>query len=289
MERLDLSYVDYNSLKRFDLPENINHNESSLFYSPFNRNEIIKSYYNVYLDANANEKIKEINNYITFIDDNNITELLKPTGLLYVENKFKGIILPRIDGQNASVYLNGKNTPIKIKIEILKQIGNILLKIRNTPPKYNAAFADVHADNFMVTNLEKNNFKTIGIDAESMKVLNSPGLTNFYLFNNDNIANLDKYDANVFGIVSPNSETDLYCFIMMILELISNNKSIYQLNINDFYKYLDYLDSLGINPMLLASFASIYKKEDNINPLPYLNTLNNMPSNTLYKDFKKHK
>ncbi len=288
MEKLVISERDAKYLNLLKLDFRC-HNESNLYLSPFNKDEIIKCYYNTKKPGTREARLKTIENYLEFINNEDIPELLKPSKYFYIGKNFRGLVLPRIYGKNASFYLENESVPLNIKIEILKQIGNILQIIKNAPSKYGAAFADVHNDNFMVTSLdlEKNNldFKTIGIDAESMKVLDNPGQSNVYLITNSKL-DLPKYEHSSLIMMKPSSETDIYCFAMMILELISSNNCIFSISLQDYFWYLDYLDKLGMDTKLLESLRSVCEDKDSINPLPYLDNIKEIPKEANYKVYR---
>ena len=73
----------------------------------------------------------------------------------------------------------------------------------------------------------------------------------------------------------------------MKLEFIAKDNEFHLKNIDEFKRYLDYLDKLDFDGKLLEAFASIYKEDTpNISPLPYLDTINNLPEKTLKKLFR---
>ena len=59
---------------------------------------------------------------------------------------------------------------------------------------------------------------------------------------------------------------------MIILNTLAN-QDMYKLNINDFFRYINYLEDIGINKAFLFSIERIYQSGDNKNPLEYLNSL----------------
>ena len=73
--------------------------------------------------------------------------------------------------------------------------------------------------------------------------------------------------------------TDMYCYIMVILNFLYGD-NVNNMNINDFYCYLDYLYKIGIDSSLLECFNSIYSDCDNINPMNYIDSLT---SNQIYR------
>ena len=264
------------------------HTESRLYKNPFDNASIIKIYKVFDDEKYMSDKRKNIENLYYFSIKNNIPELVIPTYLLTIDDEFRGIIEPKIIGKNASYYLTNSDTSIKTKIEILKQIGTILEKIHNTNPKYNAAFGDVHSDNFIVRKT-KHSINTYGIDTDSMKLYDINFGAGYYFCDNPFVSFLDKYEKGFEDSVIPNYQTDIYSYIMMILEVIAADECIVDLDINKYKKYIDYLDRLGFNSDLLKCFLSIYDdKIDNINPLPYLDSLEMISEKSSKLAFSKH-
>lgn len=292
MERLDLTSKELEQLDSLNLKSYIINTESKFYLY---NNKLLKIYLEYFYNDYENMEIRFniINDLIRFLKEVNIPELVTPEKLITIDEKFAGILIPRIYGQNVSAIINSPNVPLNIKIEILKQIGIILEKIKNLDAKYNAAFADVHADNFMVSGInnqnlsDKSNIKTFGIDTEGMKFFNHTGNSNYYFGDNANLDNLDKYEVNYAGLIIPSTNTDIFCYVNMILEFIAKDNEFHLKNIDEFKRYLDYLDKLDFDPKLLEAFASIYKNDTpNISPLPYLDTINNLPEKTLKKLFR---
>lgn len=292
MERLDLTSEELEQLDSLNLKSYIINTESKFYLY---NNKLLKIYLEYFYNDYKNMEIRFniINDLVKFLKEINIHELVTPEKLITINGKFAGILIPRIYGKNVSAIINSTNVPLNIKIEILKQIGIILEKIKNIDSKYNAAFADVHGDNFMVSGInyqnlsDKSNIKTFGIDTEGMKFFNHTGNSNYYFGDNANLDNLDKYEANYAGLIIPSTNTDIFCYVNMILEFIAKDNEFHLKNIDEFKRYLDYLDKLDFDGKLLEAFASIYKEDTpNISPLPYLDTINNLPEKTLKKLFR---
>ena len=294
MNIIELSKDEFNHLEPFNLIEGILEKESDMYYSPNSQNEIIKVYKNYQNKKYIDEKMETIDNLIKYTTELDFPELLVPNGILKVDGNIMGPIYPRIHGYTSRIYFYTFYCPTKVKIEILRKIGLLLEKIKNTNPKYNAAFSDVHVDNFMIpgfpsNNVEKSpNFNIIACDTDSMKIYNSPGITGYYLFDSDKMSYYEKYPLDSEGFVKASSNTDIFCYIMMILDLISKSEYVYCLNEDEYYRYLDYLDKLGFDSSLLESFASVYEDDiDNISPLPYLNSLTKISKKSSLQAFYK--
>lgn len=287
MKKINITESEFTNLEYINLFGTW-HTESRLYKSPFDNGSIIKIYKLFDDEKYMKEKRENVENLYYFSIENNIPELTIPTYLLTIDDEFRGIIEPKKIGKNASYYLTNSDTPIKVKIEILKQIGTILEKIHNTSPKYKAAFGDVHSDNFIVRKT-KYSVNTYGIDTDSMKLYDINFGAGYYFCDNLFINSFEKYEKGYGDSIIPSYQTDIYSYIMMILEVIADDECIVDLDVNKYKKYIDYLDRLGFNSDLLKCFLSIYdNKVDNINPLPYLDSLEMISDESSKLAFSKH-
>ena len=294
MKKMILTENDFNNLEKLPLVEGTIEKESTMYYVPNNEKEIIKVYNNFDDRLYLIEKLKTTRNLLKYIKETQIQELLRPHGIAMINKKIIGTIYPEIDAYTARVYLNLNIIPIKLKIEILKKIGLLLDKIKNTNPLYNAAFSDVHLDNFLINNIIVNEYKKIvelsivACDTDSMKIMDSKGNPSYYLYDSEKLSELDKYRLDSENVIIPDSNTDIYCYNMIILDFISKSNFAYCLNIDEYNRYINYLDKLNINPNLLQAFASVYKKDiDNISALPYLDSLYKIDENASLSSFYK--
>lgn len=296
MKKLVLTENEFNNLKRLPLVEGTIEKESVMYYAPSNEKEIIKVYKNFDDKLYLMNKLKTTRNLLRYIKETQIQELLKPHGIAMINEKIIGIIYSEIEAYTARFYLSLNIIPIKLKIEILKKIGLLLDKIKNTYLKYNTAFSDVHLDNFLINNIIVDKYKNINelsiiaCDTDSMKIMDSKGNPAYYLYDGEKLSELDKYRLDSENIIIPDSNTDIYCYNMIILDFISKSNFVYCLNIDEYNRYIDYLDKLNINANLLQAFASVYKNDiDNISPLPYLDSLYEIDEsaslNTFYKEY----
>ncbi len=292
MEQMDMTYEQFCHLRPYKMDDSLIHCESELFHDPTNNRRLIKAYRYSNDIPWMETKLKAVKNLIRFTSEHDIPELLRPDGIVKVYGSFRASIIPILPGCNASYFLSTKYTSTKVKIEILKQIGTILKRINEADKT--AAYGDVHEDNFLVDigsakKIDVSSIRTYGIDTESVRLYDSPGLTNFYLVGNSNIRYLDKYQADSSGIIRADYNTDLFCFIMMVLSVISGDELFYLIDIDEYKKYLDYLDKLGFDSNLLNSLLTIYDKDkDNISPLPYLGTIKKLTKKASLSSFRMH-
>ena len=296
MKKIIFNNEEFNNLEPFNIVEGTIEKESIMYFSPNDAKELIKVYNNYNNKLYIMEKLRTTRNLLRYIKETQITELLKPKGIAMLDGKMIGIIYPVVEAYTARLYLYSNIIPINLKIEILKRIGILLEKIKNTNSKYNAAFSDVHLDNFLVDDIvvDKNrnivNLSIVACDTDSMKIINSKGNPAFYLCDGEKLNEFDKYKLDSERFIIPDSNTDIYCFNMIVLDFISRSNFSYCLNIDEFNRYLDYLDRINVNADLLKSFASVYKNDiDNISCHPYLDSLYDIDENASLQSFYKRK
>ena len=74
---------------------------------------------------------------------------------------------------------------------------------------------------------------------------------------------------------------------MIILNAIAG-ENIYKYDIESYYKYLNYIKTLGVPDELLDAFNNIYIPKSNINPKDALRDINcDLEEQLSYKTFKK--
>jgi hypothetical protein len=276
MEELHLTNDEFYLLDYYLLRIGIVHSESKLYFTP-DKEKLIK-YYTYFNKKYLEQKQKNVTLLNAFDAEHHIDGFVIPRGNFYIDDRFRGIVLPIIHGVNASIYLNSNKCPLNVKIEILKQVGKMLEEIKDYGANYNLAFSDVHADNFIVDGVYKDHLddiskvKVYGIDTDSCRILDSDYGINDFLYHNHWISNYDKYEFDNHNNILTNYDTDIYCFIIMILKTIFE-ENIYKLSLDELKQYYDYLDKLGVSNNLLEALSSIYSKDHNINPMNYLDDL----------------
>ena len=82
--------------------------------------------------------------------------------------------------------------------------------------------------------------------------------------------------------IKANEETDNYCYSIILLNFLYQD-NICKLSLDEFYNYIDYLNSIGINNNLINIFYNLYTNKSNENPVEYLDSLDN----NCYKAMKK--
>lgn len=203
-------------------------------------------------------------------------EFVLPDNLVSVDNKIVGFSYPFVDGVTLKTFLNSDSFSLSSKIDYLKQVGIILEKmdsIRKFSDLRNFYLNDIHESNFMI---DFNNSKLNVIDLDGCKMCSSFSFPSRFLnsrglFNNVNKYNVES-DLRHGAYVMANRDSDLYCYIIMILNFLYGC-DINNIDINSYYEYLRYLSYIGIDDRLLNSFSKIISYGDNINPYEFLDSL----------------
>lgn len=204
--------------------------------------------------------IEELDKLKKYID---IPELIFPDTLVKTNDTIIGFTMPYINGETLDEILKSDKYPEEEKINYLKQVGIILEKmeyIRNNSKFNNFYLNDIHAGNFM---LDKTTNQIKVIDLDSSKIGNNEVKCSKYLNPFGAASYVPKYlDENNKFKISYN--TELYCYIMMVLNYISDNK-VSNLNVQDYYRYLEYLKDQRISNKLLERLSYVYMNIDNEN------------------------
>ncbi len=272
MKTITLTKKQLEKLTRIELPKEVANTESEIYlldkgnwrYS--DGSLLLKKLHLISGDSIANKLYN-----ISLLGDNEerigLDELVIPKQLVSVDNNVIGFTVPRIDGENLGVILHDYKVSNEDKIKYLYKVGKLLKKTKkmtNIGLKFN--FGDLHEYNFLIN--ENNELRAIDLDSCYLNTLNpSPS---YYLNTNKNLDIFkDKYKKNDMGIVYPDDNSDLLCYIMMILNTIGREK-ISRLGVSDYFEYVNYLDNLGFGKDIIRSFQNIYSKTNNINPSNYL-------------------
>lgn len=281
MKEIRITKHDFKSLEPFPIHKDSLNVEAKFYILNTNTKRLIKLF-NDQTQINLRVKKRTVEQLAENKERINIPEIIYPDSLVYVNDHFKAIASPFIEGKDCKILLSSKNIPLETKILILKQIGSIIERVSKHYSTLDLAYGDVHAGNFIFDGK-----KTYGIDADSMKIKGSIPQSSFYLSNNPNLDYFEKYYRYKNGTSETTKDTDILGFIYIIINCIADC-DIHTMYYKDYLEYLDYLSLLGFDTKLLESFASIYVGGiDNINPLPYLDTITSIPATANFKAFKK--
>ena len=243
----------------------------------FNRKMVIKKIDPIRCDE-VISKVLFLNRYKNLMPSNFVI----PEFLVLLDNKDLYMAIDYINGNNLGDVLKDKNINIRDKKIYLSYIGNTLEEMRHmreNPLLSDFCLGDLHEDNFIVSNK-----KLYTIDLDDIKIDSiSPIVSYLQVGSLFSYLHTDKYiieDYNPYFVkYKVDYNTDMYCYIMVILNFLYGD-NVNNMNINDFYCYLDYLYKIGIDSSLLECFNSISSSDDNINPMNYIDSLT---SNQIYR------
>lgn len=271
--KVSSSKLNNNSLIRF--PDSSSNSESDIYEISFNgKKKIVKR-----VSINSGQTFE---NKIRTVEKLNKLRLMLPSSFCIPESlvcddeELIGFMLPKVNGKVLSNYLNNKKVQTKDKIEILKQIGLTLEKIevlRNRKIADNLFISDLHESNIIV-NKNKINI----VDLDSCKIEDNLASPSKYLGIDSLASNIpNKYEISNYkynkGYINPSEETDLYCYIIILLNYISG-KNINLYSIEEYNDYMNYLESNGIDKELIYILSRIVTEDKNINPYELLDSLN---------------
>lgn len=196
-----------------------------------------------------------------------IKELVLPEKIITIDKKIVGFTMPHVKGVTLEEYLDS-DVSIDLKINALKKVGNILekmkeLRIKNQMPDF--FINDLHEKNFIV-NLDSKEVSVVDLDSCSIDgnlKFGSKYLS--YLTPLDGFKKYKKVETFTCGAdYIPSMDTDLYCYIIMVLNFLSNI-DFHKLSVEEANKYFEYLSNIGLNKELLDNISKIYSEDKNVN------------------------
>lgn len=269
----------FDNLELYHLPSSVYNTEAQLFIFRTKDkwvtvNKLLKKFY-IRSGPQFGNKLQTINSLLDNKDILYMDEIVFPDSLAIVDKEVVGFIMPLIKSENLSVILNNPLIDVDVKINYLYQVGSILEKmetLRSHSAISDFYLNDLHENNFIV--LPNGEIKVIDID--SCKILNNKTFPSRYLSKNSLANNISKYDKvldqSCMGYIEPSEDTEIYCYIIMILNLLYGS-NINNISLDEFYDFINYLESIGINKEILYLFENIVTNSKNINPYELLDTL----------------
>ena len=275
MKIISLSKKKFGELEELKLSREIFNTEAKIYDFNFRGNpKVLNTLYtlNGYTFANKLYTLEMLDSNKNYLP----SSFYIPDYLCTVDSKVIGFTIPKIEGSNLTEILKSKDVPYKEQIYYLKKIGEILNQlhyIRKHTPLKEFYINDLHYSNFIVDN---NNRELKVIDLDSCKIGSNEPFAARFLTPFSIIKGIDKYklneDKHSNGYIVPNSDTDLYCYTMIILNYLYGDK-LSSSGIENFYEYLNYLEYVGVNKELLNIFSKVVANCKNENPLNYLDSL----------------
>ena len=280
MKVISISKKRFENLEKYQLPSSIFNSESVLYTLPIkNRwetiNKILKRLY-VTNGPLFGNKLETINSLIDLQEEINIPEIVFPEKLAVVNYEVVGYTMEQIDSINLETALRNDDIDAKTKIKYLRQIGEILEKMSNIR-KFSQVkdfyLNDIHENNFIV---EKSSDSIRVVDIDSCKINGNFTFGSRYLSPMSMANNITKYKHETNGICGgffiPTEDTELYCYIIMILNTLYGG-GFNRVSLEEFYNYLEYLNSIGVSLELVDKFEKIVSNTHNENPYEFLDEL----------------
>lgn len=276
MQIINMSKTKLNSLEPLILPKDVTSTECELFkYNYYGKEKLLKKLYrtNGIIFANKLYTIEALNSN----KDNIPSNFIVPEVLVSINKQIEAFTMKYIKGTNLSIILNEPTITYEEKINYLKSIGNILEQMKNIR-KYTELkdfyIGDIHEDNFLVDTEKQEIFVA---DLDSCKIADNKSFPGRYL----TTASLLRYNEIKYSLLDEpdriadykvTEETDIYCYIIMILNYLYDGR-VDRLSIEEFYRFINYLDNIEVNKELIESFEKIVVGAPNVNPVNYLDTL----------------
>lgn len=292
MQTINISKKRFESLKKYQIPNYVYNTEGTIYELPIkNKWETqIKLLKRLYLTNGLvfGNKLQTINSLIDNKNKINIEEIVFPEKIAIVDSQIVGFTMPLIESINLKQALMS-NIPNETKIAYLKQIGEILEKMRLVREYTEISeffINDLHESNFIVD--KEGTVKAIDID--SCKINGNQAFNSKYLSSKSFINEICKYQKNNCqepskyktytkekyaynqGLFIPDENTDIYCYIMIILNYLYG-EDISKFSLQEFYEYLEYLKTIGISLELISYFEKIASNSQNENPYELLDNL----------------
>ena len=284
MKATILTNTQFSKLKIYN-PGDINFVECILYMIGSARTLKGRRLLKKFITTNGEYLGRKLLNINTLIDNGEplieTNKFILPDTLGIVGGEVIGCTIP-FEEKSTNLELILKNPKIKLeeKINLLKQVGEIieiLSLIEGFPHEIH--IGDVHEANFIMN--EKGEIKTI--DMDSAYISNNKPFNSKYLYLCSTLYKLPhKYKTNEEGVIIPSYNSDVFCYIMMILNTISS-ANIFELPIDDFYNYMNYLEDIEVPKDFLYCIEKIYNNANNETPLHYLDSL---PIQNLYQAHK---
>ena len=305
METINITKKRFDSLKQYQLPNYVYNTEGTLYVLPLkNRwNTQIKLLKRLYLNSGAvfGNKLQTINSLIDNKDEIDVNEIVFPEKIATVGSEIVGFIMPLINSINLKTALMDDHISNERKIKYLKQIGNILEKmklVREYTSINEFYLNDLHESNFIVTT-DTDDIRVIDVDSCKIngnqiftsKYLSSKSFINqIYKYQKNNAfsypyaysesgikyrkysGTYHKYSTNIEGSFIPDENTDLYCYMIVILNFLYGEDTS-RFTFEEFYDYLSYLDKIGVSKEFIDIAEKLVDGSPNENPYLLLDSL----------------
>ena len=278
MKIITISKKKYKDLQLLDLPREVCNTEARIYdYEHQGQKKIIKNLYLCEGEMFGSKlyTVETLDTNKKYLPESFVI----PDSLVSVNGDVVGFTVPKVEGITLAIILNDPSISLKEKLYYLKKIGELLeqlKQIREYTPLKDIYINDLQESNFII-NPDNRSLKTIDLD--SCKIGTNSPFPSRYMTESD-LIHLTEYNKYIHndnfkkneGNYIANAESDMYCYIIMILNFLLGN-NISRVNLTEYYSYLNYLSSIGIDKELIDCFEKILRYEPNTNPVHFLDTL----------------
>lgn len=273
MKVVNISKRKLSNLAPLALSKDILNTEGNLYLINQNGNiGVLKKLYHIDDDIYANKlyTISKLNNSKDYLPPS----FCLPDSFVSVDDEIIGFTMPYIEGDNLTSILKNDKIKPKDKIKYLKQIGEMLESldgIRKYTEVNDIYLNDLHDSNFVID--KKDNVHVIDLD--SAKIGNNMTMPSRFLMPGSIIVNAPlKYKIdNRSDLHIPSKNTDLYCYNMIIMNYLYGNSSLVLSSLDEYYKYLNYLEDIGLDKSIIDSFSKLVVNTANVNPYQELDKI----------------
>ncbi|MCR5787927.1 MAG: hypothetical protein K6G37_02465 [Bacilli bacterium] len=292
METVEINKYHLNKLKLLETSRFVTMTEGKIFLYPEKNQwetemKVIKSFF---LTPSQN-KI----DVVSTLDENRYSlmrykELVLPEKIITSGGEPYGITLRFIEGDNFSDYLMNKDIPYSEKIKRFREIGNFLSVMgefrKYDRPLSNFYLGDIHSSNFLVSN---GKMKIVDLDSCTIGLAN-PSISK-YLSQNFKLERYgSKYkflDADK-TLMIPTDNTELYSYTMMFLSYLAG-LNVSKLSEEDYFSYITYLNSIGVDDEMCRIFRRIYTNRENADFHELLDESNDITDKSSFNEFVRNR
>lgn len=263
MKVLTVTKRQLKKMPPLNLSRSIVNTEAKLYIHDYKENfghlnDLLKIYYNQ-SEGYMADKIVVITKLIATFENMQMPQLVTPTSLVSLDGEISGFSMPYIeDNVNLALLLNNPKVKLELKLQWLKEILAILIKINDSYELDGKFFlGDIHEANF-IWDITDQIVKAV--DMDSSYFIGGPiPISKVTTFNSllEKFPNKYVIDEES-GKFIPNKDITSVSFIYMLLNVLSGCKDSYRWSYNEFYNYLSFLKKRGISKELLDIIANIY-------------------------------
>lgn len=264
MKTINLAESDINNLSK----KNISgfNSESDIYV--FNRS-IIKVFSSDFVLANKKKIINSFDLNRRVITEN-LEEVVLPEFYLNIDKKFSGYGMPFIAGNSLKEILESSDVSFKDKKKYLVKLGEFLEKMKLVRNKGLELYInDLQSSNVIC--LPNGNIKIV--DSDSFSIGKIPTIDAYYLNQPyfSRMYKLKKYNSSL-ETIKANDQSDLFCYIMIVLEFLSG-KNLAFMKYENYNYWVKKLKDEKISDELVNIFLEVYSDELNENPYMLLKSM----------------